>query len=153
MSKSALATGQNPSIQVSKAGIEPPPVPSQSDKWVLRTTQQEVSVPKATSAGQQVSVAAPGNVVGGFLDKVSIWGIGTQSLYVTLLQGQISDLGDDNIVASDYSSLAQCPGITFKVPMGHASEINSTASAQLKIDCLGDIAFKAIVHWHSWVRY
>lgn len=86
------------------------------------------------------------------MDKVSIWGIGTQSLYTTLAQSACTDLGNDDVTASDFSSLAQCPGITYKIPVGHATEI-AASSVVLRIDQLGDIAFKAIVHWHAWIRY
>lgn len=146
-----IATGQNPSISVGPAPTQPGPVPDYLDKWVLRTYRKEYSVPKLATVGAYTSCTAPNELNGAFLEKVQVWGVGTQSLYLALQQGVVSDLGQDEILASDYSSLAQLPGVTFMVPPGHATGI-LTGDNICKIFQLVDTAFKVIVHYHAWVR-
>jgi len=141
----------NPSITVSKAPVEPPPIPKTGDKWARRTIQQEVSVPAAASGQLVELIQPPPECTGGILDRVTVWGVGTQSLYVTLFQSAVSDLGSDEVVANDYSSLAQLPGVTFTLPEGHAIELTTNTNA-MKIDRL-TTAFKVVVHYHLWIRY
>lgn len=148
MSKAMVATGSNPSIAISRAPIEPPPIPASKDKWIKRI------IASTTSLGTGgTDIVVPADLVGGFIDKIQVWGVDTRSVTVTFKQGNFTDLGADDIVASDYSSYAQLPGLTVKVPVGHAIEISGAANfSLLKVAASGDDS-KAVVHYHAWVRY
>ena len=117
-----VATGSNPSIVVSRAPTEPPPIPSSKDKWVKRI----ISATTLLTASVAGVCVVPADLVGGFIDKIQVWGVDTRAIVVTLKQGNFTDLGADDIVADDYSSYAQLPGMTFKVPVGHATEVQSS---------------------------
>lgn len=144
-----MSSGTVSTITVTSAAVQPPPIPKSGDKWARRVISQEVSVASSTSP-EVTLVSPPTECIGGILDHVSVWGVGTQSMYVTLFQGAVSDLGSDEVVANDYSSLAQLPGVTFVIPEGHATEL--TSASVLKIERL-TTSFKAIVHYHLWIRY
>jgi len=148
MSRAMVAVGQNPSIQVSKAPIEPPPIPSTGDKWVKRVYPQLFSISAGSSV---VDVTVPSTVVGGFLDKVQVWGLDNTRMSVNFKTGNCTDLGTDDVSASDYSSQAQLPGITFKVPLGHAKAISATTSPVISVDQRTD-AQTVVIHYHAFVK-
>jgi len=149
MSKSMVAVGQNPSIQVSRAPIEPPPIAQSGDKWVKRVFPQEFSVPTGTANSL---IAPPSSVIGGFIDKVQVWGLNLTRLTASLKVDNCTDLGTDDVTASDYSSQAQLPGITFKVPLGHAKAVETATDYVLSIG-QSTVAIQTIViHYHAWVK-
>jgi len=132
MSRGAVATGQNPSVTVGKAGPNPNPVPTYGNKWVHRTYQKVIS---ETAAGSGVLFKSDSFGVTGsfFVDKMSVWKLGLNGvgLRANFRQGTSTDLGTDDVTAEDFGSGSSLPGVTFKVPLGHAKEVTSTTVVEL----------------------
>lgn len=147
-----MATGYTETITVSSAPDQPPPVPKYGEKWAKRLIQFEVSLPKATGANQYVNILAPTELDTAILDSLTIWGVGTQSLYASLNSGTTTDLNQGFVDADDFSSLAQLPGVCFRIPVGHAKGLSNGAVLG-QILRLGDVDCKAVIHADVWIRY
>lgn len=149
-----VAVGQNPSTSVSRAPNQPPPVPLYKDKWVKRTyTATKV----ATAAGATNFVVndfgLPADTVV-YVDKMQFWNLSASAkgLKATFFNSNATDLGNDSVVAEDWSSLGQCPGVTFKVPLGHAVGVsNGTALGSAESLPSGTGTFTYVSHLHCWV--
>lgn len=119
----------NPSVSVGKAPTQPPPVPEYKDKWVKRVYQalKNAATPSGSVDFGVTNFGLPSDAVV-FVDKVQVWNLtpAAKGLEATFPQGNSTDLGTDNVVAQDFSSLGQCPGVTFKVPLGHAKGVSGT---------------------------
>jgi len=147
MSKAMVATGTNPSVVISRAPIEPPPIPQVKDKWVKRVIEQTV-----TNLATFPNVSVPAELISGFIDKIQVWGVDTRSLDVTFKQGNFTDLGANDIVARDYSSYAQLPGMTIKVPVGHATAVSGATNFSL-LTVNTPLPTTLVVHYHAWIPY
>lgn len=147
MSKAMVATGSNPSIVVSRAPVEPPPIPASQDKWVKRVIAQTV-----TNLATFPDVSVPADLISGFIDKIQVWGVDTRTLNVTFKQDAFTDLGPNEILASDYSSYAQLPGITVKVPVGHAKGVSGATNFSL-LKVTAPLPETLVVHYHAWIPY
>jgi len=147
MSKAMVATGSNPSIVVSRAPTEPPPIPGTKDKWVKRIISQTV-----TNLATFPNVSVPADLISGFIDKIQVWGVDTRALNVTFKQGNFTDLGQNDIIASYYSSYAQLPGMTVKVPVGHATAVSGAANFSL-MTVTAPLPETLVIHYHAWIPY
>jgi len=127
-----MAVGQNPSITVGPAAPQPAPVPKYGDKFVLRTYQAFKTESTAGTGVNflQSSFSAPGPY---YVDKISIWKVGVNGtgIRATFSQGISTDLGTDDIEATDFGSADSLPGVTFKVPLGHAKQVANVGSNTL----------------------
>jgi len=157
-SKASIATGQNPSVSVSRGPANPPPVPAYGDKWVKRT----YSAVKIATAGSPVdflqsSFGVPGTF---YVDKVQAWNLSSSGvsqitgLGATLKQGLITDLGSDDIVGNDFGTANALASVTFKVPLGHAKAVANTGTGVI-VSCdavspLANTGGNYLVHLHVW---
>jgi hypothetical protein len=131
-----IATGSNPSLTLGKAPSNPPPIANYSDKWVKRTYS---AFKNAGSAIGEASFLANGfNVPGGkyYVDKIQVWRLGFDTsaepgIQATFKQGNFTDLGVDDVVGTDYGSGVSLPGVTCKVPLGHATGVSTTSTSPL----------------------
>lgn len=152
-----VAVGQNPSVSVSKAPVEPPPVPSYKDKWVKRVYRSVKTSTSSSTVSFSVSdFGLPTDTVV-YVDKVQLWNLtaNARGMNGTFHLNTTTDLGNDDVVASDFSSLGQCPGMTFKVPTGHAKGVsNSSVIADMENLFGGTSVFgTGVCHLHCWVAY
>lgn len=124
-STTMLAIGANPSLQLGRAPAHPAPVPVYSDKWVRRTYSASLST---AAPAQSVDFTAQLFGVPGakfFVDKIQVWkvdppGSAAVGIRATFKQGLFTDLGADDVAATDYGTASSLPGVTMKVPIGHA---------------------------------
>jgi hypothetical protein len=88
-------------------------------------------VSKTVATGTQASLKA--NELGptvagdiGFVDKITVWGLNPGSgLSAALNQSTVTDSGlSDPITVKDFGSATSLPGVTFKVPLGHAKAVD-----------------------------
>jgi len=138
VSRSAIATGQNPSIAIGKAPANPTPIPAIADKWVQRTyscvklgTATTSPTPAPPVEFLNSSFGCPGPY---YIDKIQVWKLGTNDqlgLSASVAQGNITDLGADSVVGNDFGSAMAIPGVTFKIPLGHAKQIPNTGTTTL----------------------
>jgi len=133
-----MATGQNPSIAVGKSPANPPPLPAVADKWVKRTYSAVKLGPAGTTGTPSPPVEFLNSSFGipgpYYIDKIQVWKLGTNDLLglgASVPQGNISDLGTDTVVGNDFGSATALPGVTFKVPLGHAKEIPTTGTTTI----------------------
>lgn len=149
----------NPSLMLGTAPPNPTPVPAYTDKWVRRiysaalTTQtavKEVSFPPS-------AFNVPGRL---FVDKLQVWKVSDKGTSVgikaTFKQGVFTDLGADDVIASDYGSASSLPGVTCKVPMGHAISVDASANplvvcAPVFPDALTTTSATFVCHLHCWI--
>lgn len=121
----------NPSLLLGNAPPQPTPVPVYTDKFVKRTYRAVLTTQTATK-----EVAFPPSVfnVPGkfFVDKLQVWKVGGSDLSVgikaTFKQGNFTDLGADDITATDYGSASSLPGVSCKVPSGHTVSVDPSAN-------------------------
>lgn len=144
VSTAMLATGTNPSLTLGKAPSNPPPVPSYKDKWVKRTYQSFKSAANATGTASFLnsSFGVPGDKY--FVDKIQVWRLGFDNvaepgLVATFNQGFFTDLGVDAVTAMDFGTGSALPGVTCKVPLGHAVGV-STAGTNSILDVTPAVA-------------
>lgn len=150
-----LATGSNPSVVVSNAPVQPTAVPKYKDRWVKRVYQASVSTTDAATLANFTvdSFGVPTDTVV-YVDKVQVWNLSANAkgVEVTFKATNTTDLGSDDVVATDWSSLGQCPGVTFKVPLGHAKGVsNATVVVAAKPLPSGTGAFVFVTNLHCWV--
>lgn len=121
----------NPSLMIGIAPPNPTPVPIYTDKWVRRvygaaistqTAVKEVSFPPS-------AFNVPGKL---FVDKLQVWKIGDKDnstgIKATFKQGVFTDLGADDVTATDFGTANSLPGVSCKVPMGHAISVDAGAN-------------------------
>lgn len=150
-----VATGSNPSVSVGKAPVQPPPVPKYKDKWVKRVYAATLSTTDSTTVAsfQVASFGIPTDTVV-FVDKVQVWNLSAQArgLTASFSVANTTDLGNDNVESEDWSSLGQCPGVTFKVPLGHAKGLsNSVTVVTAQALPSGSNPANYVAHLHCWV--
>jgi hypothetical protein len=141
-SKSAVATGEMPSISVGPAPDHPPPATSYGETWVMRTYQSSKTATSATGGvtfgSSDFGLSASDTF---FLDKVQIWRLTntatSSGIAGFFYQQNSTDLGGDVVIARDYGTATSLAGMTFKLPLGHAKSISagSTSSAVSIVDC------------------
>lgn len=153
-STAMLATGQNPSVSVGKSPVQPPPVPSYKDKWVRRIYASTIT--NSTGGVHTFTVSSfglPADTVV-YVDKVQLWNLSAQARGVkcSFSLNNTTDLGNDNVESEDWSSLGQCPGVTFKVPLGHAKGVSNTATV-VTAEALPTVTTSTtmVCHLHCWV--
>lgn len=125
VSTTRMAVGTNPSLQLGRAPAHPAPVPVYSDKWVKRTYSASLTT---AAPAQSVDFLASSFSVPGtkfFVDKMQVWKVDPPAgaavgLKATFKQGLFTDLGADDVAATDYGTASSLPGVTMKVPVGHA---------------------------------
>lgn len=130
-----MATGTNPSLSLGKAPSNPPPVPTYGDKWVKRVYScfKNATTSTGTAVFTQADFGAPGRF---FVDKFQVWRLGFDTtaepgLRARFKQGAFTDLGADDVVSDDYGSGTSLPGVTCKVPLGHAVGVANTGTTSL----------------------
>lgn len=134
VSTTRMAVGTNPSLQLGRAPPHPVPVPVYSDKWVRRTYSASLT---SAAPAQQVDFAASSfNVPGSkfFVDKIQVWKVDPPAgaavgIRATFKQGLFTDLGADDVAATDYGTASSLPGVTCKVPVGHAIGVATDGGA------------------------
>lgn len=159
-SKSAMATGGNPSIEVGVAPDHPPPVTTYGEKWVQRTYQATQTATSTATGGVAFNAnmfAIPGTF---FIDKVQVWKLTQNSgpgITGFFYQNIATDLGGDTVVATDYGTATSLAGMTFKVPLGHAKSYTASVGGAI-VDCNPAIVRPApysldtyVCHLHCWV--
>lgn len=154
--KAMVATGGNPSVTVNRAPTQPPPVPSYKDKWVKRVySATKTSTSPAVVVDFTVNdFGLPADTVV-YVDKVQVWNLtaGAKGVETAFKNANSTDLGNDDVVAQDYSSLGQCPGVTYKVPLGHAKGVSNTTVVVSGYDLPknGTGLPLLVAHLHCWV--
>jgi len=156
------ATGSNPSITSGPAPDHPPPIPTYGNKWVQRVY---AAVFTENLPGEGVQFRANGFNTPGvyFVDKVQVWKLpsptgGNVGLDSGFYQGNSTDLGVDTVNVQDFGTATSLPGVTFKVPIGHAKEVNNTVTDILfdakDIAITNGSTFKSsfVGHLHCWVK-
>ena len=121
----------NPSLQLGNAPPQPTPVPVYTDKFVKRVYRAVLTTQTAT---KEVSFPPSAFNVPGkfFVEKLQVWKVGGDAKSVgikaTFKQGNFTDLGADDITATDYGSANSLPGVSCRVPMGHAVSVDPSAN-------------------------
>jgi hypothetical protein len=127
MSTAQIATGGVPYVTTGKAPPNPRPVPVYRDTWVKRTYQVSKTVATGTQASLKANELGP-TVAGdiGFVDKITVWGLNPGSgLSAALNQSTVTDSDlSDPLTVKDFGSATSLPGVTFKVPLGHAKAVD-----------------------------
>jgi len=135
MSKGQIATNSAPVVTVGRAAAQPPPAPRYRDKWVLRTYQIDKATTSSTNdaslLASDIGPAVAGDL--GFIDKISVWNTTPNAgISASLNQGTVTDSGiTDPVTGLDWGSYNSLPGVTFKVPTGHAKAIDLHAATVL----------------------
>ena len=122
----------NPSLMLGIAPPNPAPVPVYADKWVRRVYGAAIST---QSAVKEVTFAPSAFNVPGklFVDKLQVWNLGdnkdnSTGINATFKQGVFTDLGNDDVTAHDFGSANSLPGVSCKVPTGHAIAVDAGAN-------------------------
>jgi hypothetical protein len=152
------ATGSSPAISAGPAPDHPPPVPVYGDKWEYRTYSAAFT---EAQPNEGVQFRANGfNTPGAFfVDKIQVWRLfsteGT-GINTGFYQINSTDLGNNQVVnVEDYGTATSLPGVTFKVPLGHAREVNDTLQDILvdaKPAIQGSQKASFVAHLHCWVQ-
>lgn len=158
-----LATGMNPALQLGKCPDHPPPVPLYGDKWVRRTYSSGVKTSTAGSAGVDFlpnAFGVPGDRY--YVDKLQVWrldlptGTSEPGLLATFHQGVFTDLGAVEVSGSDFGTATSLPGVTCKVPLGHATGVSTSGTSSL-VSCNSASAATGVgvenyvAHLTAWV--
>jgi hypothetical protein len=153
------AAVQNPSLTLGIAPPHPTPVPVYSDKWVKRIYSAALTV---TTAIKEASFPASAFNVPGpfFVDKLQAWKVGNINtnigLKATFKQGVFTDLGADDVIATDFGTADSLAGISCKVPVGHAISVATGANplvvcAPVVPDPATTTSATFVVHLHCWI--
>lgn len=155
-SNSAVA---NPSLMLGSAPSNPTPVPVYTDKWVRRTYAAALSVqnPLKEASFPPSVFNLPGRF---FVDKMQVWKVGDNDTSVgikaTFKQGVFTDLGVDDVIATDYGTSSSLPGVSCKVPAGHAVSVAPEADilavcAPVFPDASTNTSATFVCHLHCWI--
>lgn len=149
----------NPSLMLGIAPPQPTPVPVYTDKFVKRTFRAVLTTQTAT---KEVSFPPSAFNVQGkfFVDKLQVWKVGGSDksigIKATFKQGVFTDLGADDITATDYGSASSLPGISCRVPMGHTVSVDPSANtlvvcAPVVPDASTATSATFVCNLHCWV--
>jgi len=156
-----MATSENPSIEVGIAPDHPTPLPVYGDKFEYRSYSSPVFTEAAAGEGVQFRAngfSAPGNF---FVDKVQVWKVSTGGglgLNAGFYCATSTDLSATEVVnGTDLGTANSLPGMTFKVPTGHAVEVsNATTSIVADAKCMSEagstVKNSFVCYLHCWVR-
>jgi len=155
------STGGNPSIEVGPAPDHPGPVPVYGDKFEYRTYSSPVFTESAAGEGVQFRAngfSAPGDF---FVDKIQVWKVSTGGglgLNSGFYCANTTDLSATEVInGTDLGTANSLPGMTFKVPLGHAKEVSaSTTSILCDAKCVTEagstVKNSFVAYLHCWVR-
>jgi len=157
------ATGMNPSISIGVAPDHPPTIPTYGDKFEYRTYG---AIFTEAVAGEGVQFRANGFTAPGsfYVDKIQVWKASTGGglgLNAGFYQQNSTDLGLDTVNGVDLGTATSLPGVTFKVPEGHAVRVsNATTSILADAKCVTEgpnVGTSAkpntfAAHLHCWVQ-
>lgn len=119
-------------VQIGPAPPQPTPVPQYGSKFVRRVYQTLKTETSASSGVEFLnsSFGIPGYY---YIDKLSVWKVGLNG---TGMEAQFNPANamENNpqpVKVNDFGSGTSLPGVTFKVPVGHAKQLPSTGSTIL----------------------
>lgn len=158
MSKADMATGSDPTVHVGPAPDHPEPCPLYGEKWVHRRYQAVLTASSSSVTGGVTFKGADFSLPGSFfVDKVQVWKLtqvsGKPGLFAFFYTVKNTDLGGNAVTATDYGTATSLAGMTFKVPDGHAVEVDDLN--QSLVDCnpaVGTDKETYCCNLHCWVR-